>query len=107
MARTLTGNIVCNTNADIEDGAVAEISIINATSADAAALAVKMIENPKFPIAFQIEYDEPSQIGIYCLNVRVIKDENVLFITDTSFPITNRSGHYLDNMDVFVNKEFL
>ena len=104
MTRILSGNIVCNTNADIEDDAVAEISIINVASAESAAIAVKMMKNPKFPIAFQIEYDEPTQFGIYCLNIRVIKDENILFITDTSFPIANRSGHYLEHMDVFVNK---
>ena len=107
MKNVLTGNCTCSASDSIEEGAIAEISILDVSRCGAPAITLSklVVENPKsFPLSFQIEYEQPTRFGSYCVSIRISKNEKLLYINDTRFSITDETGNYLSHIDLFVIK---
>ena len=108
MKNVLTGICTCSASDIIEEGAVAEISILDVSRCGAPAITLSKIEieNPKtFPLSFQIEYEQPTRSGSYCVSISINKNGKLLYINDTRFSITDQAGNYLSSLnDLFVIK---
>jgi uncharacterized lipoprotein YbaY len=108
--KVLKGKVNCSkaTKKEIQNGAVAAISVCDCSRMDVAAITLGKIEIKdlkSFPFEYSVEFDE-SKVNYgfsygFTVSCRIQKDGKLLYLNDTSHPIIE-NDRILDRVDIDV-----